>query len=222
MNSDQGEGSKPEQTEQRLAGQPEFKMVDLIDSWRRDDAIDQFSDMPTSFTSLEDVRAYLRDLGSEHRRQVVTRNASSQESLTARNLLATMYEQIAESPAEKIGDFIQRQKGVVDEKLALVRAQIGLLLPSAELIERLKTIPQWPQADLAFNEGFLLEAQNPNFYNKVLGNDFIKATTGNLDNLNRERGDLEGVSSKWQQAIDITKPPTPGGVSTNSALPSGK
>ncbi len=197
---------QPKPPDQELAGQPEFKIIDIIDRMRRDDAVDQFADMPSSFRTLDEVRTYLRGLASEQRRQVQTGNVSSQEGSTARNLLATMYERIAESDPAQIADFAQRQKGVCDEKLGAVKAQLDLVSPSIELIERLKGMHQWPNAHLAFDPGFLNEAQGPIFHKKVLGEDFIKATEGNLNNLGIEQRDLQTVASKWQQAIEVTKP----------------
>lgn len=196
---------QPRPPEQEVAGQPEFKVIDIIDRMRRDDAVDQFVDMPTSFRTLEEVRIHLRGLATEQRRQVQTGNVSSAEGSTARNLLATMYEKIAESDPAQIIDFAQRQKGVCDEKLKAVAAQVALVRPSIELRDRLKGMHQWPNAHLAFDPGFLNEARGPIFEKKVLGEDFINATEGNLHNLGIEQRNLQAVSSKWQQAIELAK-----------------
>lgn len=208
--------------EQEVVGQPEFKIIDIIDRLRRDDAVDQFGDMPASFRTLEEVRVYLRELASEQRRQIQTGNVSSSEASTARNLLATMYEKIANSDPAQIVDFAQRQRSVCDGQLGVVNTQLVLVGSSAEVIKRLEGIQHWPDAQLAFDPGFINEARDPIFTKKVLGEDFMKTTLANLENLGKEQRRLQAVSSKWEQALELAKPDTANNVSGVLIAPSGK
>lgn len=222
--SDQGlEQPRPfEQTEQKLAGLPEFAIIDIVDRARRDYAVDQWGIMPSAFGTLEDVRAYLRELASEERHYLATRPRASQESVTAHNILATMFEQIAEGDPDQIARLAQGQKSICDERLRAVKNQLDLINPYMELMERLKGMHKWPNAHLVFDPGFLVEARGPIFEKRVLGEDFINATEGNLHNLSIEQRDLQVVFSKWQQAIELAKPNTTNSSTSTPVLSSGK
>lgn len=196
--------------ELKPAGQPEFKTLDIIDRLRRDDAVDQFNDMPKSFSTLDDVRMYLRNLAAEQRRQITINNVSSPEGLTARNLLATMYEQIASGNPDEITDFSRRQKEICEQRLSELRTQLGLLQPNIEVVQRIQSIPTWPYRDLGFSAEFLQAAQHPEFYEQVLGRDFLNSTRNGVERITTEQKSLDRVNEKWGQAIKLAStPPSP-------------